>query len=176
VKHTAAHYAAHRTEVQDSPNFLDGLESMQLDDDISEVRALLEERGNHLRLPKDITDNVRKIHAHEQVTSSAADERVASASPPQALRPHTRTMQHAHEHTHVHYHSPSPSPLGHLSEEVAAVTVYKGSPRTPRPASARKQGVKQRMTLSRSLSTRGRLRVGPKASKHVEVCAVSCLP
>ena len=84
------------------PNFLDGPESIQLDDDICEVRALLEERSA-LRLSRD--PNGCECDALSLDDLSPSPQHLCSRSPERC-----RSGVVHHAHTHVHYGSPSRSP------------------------------------------------------------------
>jgi hypothetical protein len=107
------------------PNYLDGPESIQLDDDISEVRALLDEKSE-LHIPTDLRDNISLAISQVSPTtpsSATTPEVVAPAVGQSGLCsrslecPHSK-VRHSHRHTHIHYRSPDAHDMGTLGSPV----------------------------------------------------------
>jgi hypothetical protein len=112
--------SSHTTAVG-RPNYLDGPESIQLDDDISEVRALLDEKSE-LHIPTDLRDNISVAISQVSPTtpsSATTAEAVAPAAQQSGFRsrspecPHSK-VRHSHRHTHIHYRSPDAHDIGTL--------------------------------------------------------------
>jgi hypothetical protein len=100
------------------PNYLDGPDSIQLDDDISEVRALLEEKSD-LCIPTDLRDNISVAVSQVSPSTPTSTTTVEPLEP--GIRPcvcRSRSpdfspskVQHSHRHTHIHYRSPGFRPI-----------------------------------------------------------------
>lgn len=117
-----------------SPNFVDGPESVQLDDDISEVQALLSRSGSG---PHKLADgpagrsDVAIGNTHEPMQGSMQCAGAEHHGKPACAWQTPRRLQALHQHTHVHYYSPSPSPspCHDAADDIMAVKPGSRSPR-----------------------------------------------
>ena len=129
------------------PDFVSGPESVQLDDDISEVQALLSHSGDRgLRLPPDLASDVSGAIAAADLNAAdshahwrpRARHRRCEHDAPVTLS--SVRLHHSHRHTHVHHHSQSVSPsqrccVGgeqHEEDQGKGITVNVHSPRGAR--------------------------------------------
>ena len=114
------------------PNFVDGPESVQLDDDISDVQALLcsGSFSNNCQVEMNAGTTEDCCGNQLDVQSDLDGDAHVRHCTPCHVEGWQRHMHVSHKHTHVHYRtpSPSPSPRHHCTEyDTMAVVPDTGS-------------------------------------------------